>query len=173
MSFPTPVPGLLPAFASNGALPPGDYAPTKSDFETRFVNTSISGPRSRIYEGWNLHRTALIEAGLSPASRQLLDGSFTTNKPSPGDLDLAVEVLISSSQFTSLSDSDPVMRLLQGPQMKSRFHCDAYPILVLPATHPDYDTVTLQIIAYWMKWFGTSRDGSPKGRVWATVGGLP
>jgi len=172
MAFPSTVSGQLPGFGPNSALPPGDYAPDRSDFESRFVRVPSSSTRVDIYGGWNRHRAALLQAGLPANSRQLLDGSFTTAKLSPGDLDLAVEVSVTSADYDSLSSATPVMNLLTGSGMKSDFRCDAYPILVLPASHSDYDTVTLQAISYWLKWFGKARDGSAKGRVWATVGGL-
>lgn len=173
VAFPSTVSGQLPGFGPNDALPPGDYAPARADFEIRFVSVPSSSTRIDIYDGWNRHRAALLQAGLPTDSRQILNGSFTTAKPSPGDLDLAVEVPITSAEYDSLSKPSPVMELLTGPGMKSDFGCDAYPILMLPASHSDYDTVTLKAISYWLKWFGTARDGSAKGRVWATAGGLP
>lgn len=50
----------LPAFNQDGLLPPGDYAPTRADFEARFVKV-LSGTREGIYEGWNRHRADLMQ----------------------------------------------------------------------------------------------------------------
>lgn len=54
--------------------------------------------------------------------------------------------------------------------MKSEYLCDAYPIFCLPEEDPDYLAVTVAAIRYWTKWFGTSRSGQAKGRVWSSVG---
>lgn len=94
-----------------------------------------------------------MAAGLADSTRQLLDGSFTTAKPSPEDLDLAVEVPLTAAEYASLSEVHPVLSLLKGPQMKPLYRCDAYPILVLPAEHPQYDRVTGESIAYWLERF--------------------
>ena len=56
--------------------------------------------------------------------------------------------------------------------MKPAYHCDAYPIYVLPKGDPYYASVTVGAIEYWTKWFGRNRSGTAKGRVWATAGGL-
>jgi hypothetical protein len=163
----------LPPYRGDGSLPPGDFRPSRADFETRFVNVEDVTRRTSIYDGWNNHRTALIRAGLTPASRQLLNGSYTTAKHSPGDIDLAVEVPVADvASLATWTVDHPIVALLQGPLMKPAYLCDAYPIYALPKDDPDYDVVTRRAIEYWTKWFGRTRTGSPKGRVWASCGGL-
>jgi hypothetical protein len=161
----------LPDFSANGAapnsLPPGHYFPSKSDFEERFV--AGSRRRTIIYDGWNEHRNALLEAGLPAIARELLNGSFTTSKNEPGDIDLAVEVPDAHAVLTDTQRWKPIVALLQGPEMKKDYECDAYPIFILPADHADYASVTLEGIRYWTKWFGRTRNGACKGRVWTTV----
>jgi hypothetical protein len=164
------LPTSLPAFASNLALPQGDFAPTKSEFEARFV--SVGSPdRSGIYSGWADHRRALLGDGLPPVSRQLLDGSYTTGKADPGDLDLAVEVPLAGDERPPAPE-EPIGRLLLGARMKPRFNCDAYPIYSLPVDHPLHERVTAPAVRYWTKWFGTDRHGETKGRVWSETRGL-
>jgi len=154
----------LPPFDQHGNLPAGQYGPTRQDFESRFVNVANSTTRSHIYEGWAQHRTALQTAGVDHASPVLLDGSYVTGKRDPGDLDLAVEV-----------DADLIANtgvLLAGPAAKPQYRCDAYAIPVYPSGSAE-ERVTLELRAYWQKWFGKDRSGNPKGFVLATVGGLP
>ncbi|MEE8585400.1 MAG: hypothetical protein V3T83_11160 [Acidobacteriota bacterium] len=134
------------------------------------MNTG-SPRRSGIYGGWQDHRQALLADGLDPVSRQLLNGSFTTAKTDPGDIDLAVEVPLAYDQLPPRPDEE-IGRLLLGPRMKVRFSCDAYPIYALPSDHPDYQKVTVAAVQYWTKWFGKDSGGRPKGRVWAETGGL-
>ncbi len=160
----------LPDFDASTALPNGDFFPSRTDFEARFVNGSVR--RTTIYNGWNRHRSALKDAGLPDSARQLLNGSFTTTKNDPGDIDLAVEVPKADELFNDESKLNPVVALLRGPKMKTNYECDAYPIFIFPPEHPDYSAVTLNGIRYWTKWFGRTRTGECKGRVWATVGGL-
>jgi hypothetical protein len=159
----------LPDFTGDGVLPVGDYAPSRVAFEQRFVT---SAARTMIYAGWNRHRTALLDAGLSPSARQLLNGSYTESKAEPGDIDLIVAIDTSSDKLEALSGS-AILELLHGPEMKHDFMCDAYPLFVLPEHDPLYAQVTLRLTRYWTKWFGTTRANTPKGRVWATTGGLP
>lgn len=174
MNFPDALLGSLPPFTATGVLPPGDYAPEASEFEVRFVDIGESAIRKRIYSGWIRLRQALLSVGQAVSARHLLDGSYTTSKPSPGDLDVAVELAITGEEYEQLlrSHGHPALPLLAGPGSKPQYDCDAYPILVLPRDHPDYPTVTAEAIRYWVKWFGAARDGSEKGRVWATTGGF-
>ncbi len=143
------------------------------EFEMRFVEIGDRGQRASIYRGWNEHRHELVRARVPEAARQLLNGSYTTTKESPGDIDIAVEVPISHSrEMASLTPDHPIVKLLQGPVMKSAYLCDAYPIYALPKGDPHYASVTVRAIEYWTKWFGRSRSGALKGRLWATTGGL-
>ncbi|HYO14395.1 MAG TPA: hypothetical protein VE685_14460 [Thermoanaerobaculia bacterium] len=169
-TFPAVLLRRLPSLDEDGFLPPGDYGPAAEDFERQFVNNTPR--RVKIYDGWNRHRQALLDDALKAGARQLLNGSFTTSKPDPGDIDLAVEVPMTSKQLQGAGPDSPVVRLLMGPAMKDLYHCDAYPIYCLPADDPNHEQVTIGAIRYWTKWFGRARDGRPKGRVWAFVGGF-
>src|SRR2546423_280372 len=98
-SFPNNLIEVLPGFDATGTLPPGDYSPTQSDFEDRFVNTGDARRRRAIYEGWIRHRQALIRDGLAESARQLLNGSYMTSKEVPGDIDIAVEVPVTKAHL--------------------------------------------------------------------------
>jgi hypothetical protein len=171
--FPATFDGELPPFAADGDLPPGDFQPSKPEFEARFVNTGDHSRRITLYDGWNNHRLALIAAAIPASSRQLINGSYTTAKRSPGDIDLAVEVPVADGPtLAAMPPEHPAISLLQGPLTKPGYYCDAYPIYALPKSEPDYAAITVRAIDYWTKWFGRNRGGAPKGRVWATTGGL-
>lgn len=161
----------LPEFNGDGNLPLGDYHPSASSFEARFVSVpSLS--RRDIYDGWGRHRAALAAAGAEASAKQLLNGSYTTAKQDPGDIDLVVEVIVPDSRPASVAARAAVLALLPGPGTKATYGCDAYPIVVVPPTDPNYANVTEKGYAYWLKWFGRDRQGREKGRVWATVGGF-
>ncbi|MCI0698669.1 hypothetical protein L0337_42560 [candidate division KSB1 bacterium] len=162
----------LPDFNELGVLPLGDYFPTRADFESRFVYSGDTAVRKPIYEGWIRHRQQLVLDGLAESARQLVNGSFTTSKPNPNDIDIAVEVPVDGDMFENLQPTSPIVRLLRGSKLKEHYKCDAYPIFCLPIDHYLYESITLKSIRYWTKWFGQTREDIPKGRVWATVGGL-
>jgi len=171
--FPTRYEESIRLFTAEGCLPPGDFLPFRMEFERRFVESGDRARRNSIYQGWNTHRQDLVRAGLPEAARQLLNGSYTTGKESPGDIDIAVEVPLSGGrELASLTPDYPIVKLLLGPLMKPQYYCDAYPIYAVPKADPAYTPVTVRAVEYWTKWFGRSRSGSPKGRLWAATRGL-
>jgi uncharacterized protein DUF6932 len=157
----------LPAFDSNGNLPPGDYWPSRAAFEVVFVAITGSTTRGPIYERFSRYRTELQARGVPVGAVCLLNGSFTTSKIDPGDIDIAVEV--DADRFLGC---EHLQSLLGGPTAKKDWSCDAYPVLVYPDGHPDHERVTKGAREYWIKWFGTDRQSNPKGRVWSSLGGF-
>lgn len=169
--FPIATPGL-PGLTDDGVLPPGDYAPNRAEFERAFVHVGNVARRTEMYAGWQRHRARLLGDGLPGSARELLDGSFTESAWDPRDIDIVVEYPVTSTELRMLTPSSPVVRLLQGGLMKAEYDCDAYPLYSLPEDDPAYEKVTLAGLRYWMKWFGRTRLGIEKGRVWASVGGF-
>ncbi|HET8772144.1 MAG TPA: hypothetical protein VFP80_00070 [Thermoanaerobaculia bacterium] len=169
--FPSTTSGL-PPLTDEGLLPPGDYAPTRAEFEQSFVHVGNFIRRAEIYAGWNRHRNRLREDGLAPSARELLDGSFTSSRWEPRDIDIVVEYPVTSTELRMLTPTSPINRLLQGGLLRSELNCDAYPLYTLPEDDPAYEKVTVASLRYWMKWFGRTRLGIEKGRVWASVGGF-
>lgn len=153
----------LPEFV-DGYLPEGDHCPTQAEFEQRFV--APAERRHVVYEGYNRHSKALRDAGVAATARCLINGSYATSKPDPGDIDLVVGI------EERHAASCEVAALLSGPGTKEAFSCDAYAVLEYPEDHPHFKAVTQSAWAYWRTWFGRDRSGRPKGRVWATVGGF-
>lgn len=174
MELPVPQAGPLPPFDPEGNLPPGDYAPTAADFEQRFVHVAGSATRERIYQGWERLRAALAGARVPPSARVLMNGSYTTSQLDPSDLDVVVAVPLTARQYAAMIDigTHPALELLTGHDARTSFDCDAFPLIVLPDGHPHYEAVTAAGIDYWLNWFGTTPDDSPKGRVWSTAGGF-
>lgn len=169
--FPSTTSGL-PPLTDAGVLPPGDYAPNRAEFERSFVDVGNATHRGEIYAGWNRHRNRLQEDGLTGSARELLDGSFTASTWEPRDIDIVVEYPLTSTELRMLTPTSPIMRLLQGGLVKEEYDCDAYPLFSLPEDDPAYEKVTVAGLRYWMKWFGRTRLGVEKGRIWASVGGF-
>lgn len=72
---------MVPPFQSTGSLPPGIYAVTWKELETRFGFTPT---RKRLLAGLKQALMLLKRAG---CRRVYIDGSFVTTKPHPGDID--------------------------------------------------------------------------------------
>ena len=102
MSFPSTTPGV-PPLTDEGLLPPGDYSPSRGEFERRFVDAGNSARRAEIYAGWNRHRDALQQDGLPSSARELLDGSFTESAWEPKDIDIVVEYPLTSVDLRMLT----------------------------------------------------------------------
>ena len=105
-------PGLsIPLFNAEGCLPPGDFLPAQIEFEKRFVRIGDQVRRTSVYRGWTLHRSELLGASVPDTARQLLNGSYTTAKESPSDIDIAVEVPVSHSrEIADFAPDHPVGR---------------------------------------------------------------
>jgi len=87
-------------------------------------------------------------------------------------MDVVVQYPLTSTQLSMLAPTSPIVRLLQGDLVKPEYDCEAYPLYSLPEDDPAYEKVTVAGLRYWMKWFGRTRLGMEKGRVWASVGGF-
>lgn len=164
--------GVLPGWSAHGALPAGDYWPTQGSFEAVLVRVEGSSTRAAIYSGWNSHRSALRTVGCDDMACCLLNGSYTTTKQDPNDLDLVVFLDVDPDDADSVTRFERAAPLLQGPKAKDPYLCDAYAVPVLPRSHPDHEAVTAKAKAYWLKWFARDRAGRLKGRVWTRLGGF-
>ncbi|WP_431026512.1 DUF6932 family protein [Klebsiella pneumoniae] len=87
-----------------------------------------------------------------------LDGSFTTQKPEPDDVDILVVI-----DFLALNNLPDVLKptvstLLNRDYVKLNFNID---VLLLAENHPDLDYDERR--SYWRGWFGFDRKENPKG----------
>ncbi len=71
----------IPDFDANGNLPPGEYDVSLEQIKRRFV---WNGARRRLFNGLSRALEALASAGVK---RVWIDGSFTTAKEEPNDID--------------------------------------------------------------------------------------
>lgn len=89
-----------------------------------------------------------------------IDGSFTTEKPEPDDIDILIVVDYASLCTLPASMNHQVSLLLSREYVKLNFSID---VLVLPKNHPDLDYDERR--SYWRGWFGFDRKENPKGLV--------
>ncbi|AXH43571.1 hypothetical protein HOV55_gp53 [Erwinia phage vB_EhrS_59] len=89
-----------------------------------------------------------------------IDGSFTTEKPEPDDIDILIVLDYIALNNLPASLKSTVSALLNRDYVKLNFHID---VLLLPENHPKVDYSERR--SYWRGWFGFDRQENPKGLV--------
>jgi len=124
------------------------------DFEDLFVNDFVNNDR-RLYLIDRL-RVFLSELSRVSATFEIwLDGSFTTKKEEPDDIDLLI--VYDNAELNSLprDEQNLVRSLFNRDTSKIRYDLD---ILLCPNNDENKRS-------YWRGWFGFSRSEKPKGIV--------
>ena len=153
----------IPPFDDDGNLPPGVHAAEEDEVDAALV---IAFPRSRtrrlIYDYWRLHRDALVD--LVEVERQLLAGSFTSDKPDPADADIIT--VIDGQAFEALPQHRQLMvrSLISGHYTESFWNCDSHPVLRYPEDHPGHSRALL-VLERITDYFGHDREGRARGFV--------
>ena len=78
----------IPALDKEGFLPPGIYECTLAEIRERFGGFQSSDSRQRLFQKLEGFLSETRRAGL--AASLIVNGSFTTAKAEPGDIDLVV-----------------------------------------------------------------------------------
>lgn len=78
----------IPALDDEGFLPPGIYDCTLDEIQERFGRFQRSDWRPRLFQKLETFVNETKRAGL--AAKLIVNGSFTTAKDEPGDIDLVV-----------------------------------------------------------------------------------
>lgn len=147
------------SFDSNGnPQPPGLLPMNFMDFEDVFVsNYPHSVTRASIFQGYKAY-IADMQAQITPQFNQWVNGSFTTTKVDPNDIDIVnvidVATIAASSVFPFTTKGGS----------KANYDVDGYYIPVYHVSDPRY-SLTKQSVEYWLKWFGTDRSGNPKALI--------
>lgn len=155
---------VIPGFRDDGKLPVGRHESNPAEVEQRLVQTfPLSVTRPDLYRGWRARRQAVSH--IVPIDMEWVDGSFTTSKRDPGDVDVATFI---EGDLLDQLQPDDMQRLsgaLVGLGVKLRFGCDAYLVPVRPSTHPLAKLYQLYR-GYWDHWWSHSKeDGTEKGYV--------
>ena len=103
---------MIPDFDSNGNLPPGLIATSIEDFKKHYVlNFDGSSTRNKVFNGYMEYCGKIIL--LEVATKQWFNGSFTTDKNNPNDVDFVTHIdatkadeldEIGQKQFSDLHD---------------------------------------------------------------------
>jgi hypothetical protein len=131
-------------------LPAGIHCMTLEAFRLKFVDPFPQPGRKLIFDKFTLFLKCI--SGLGVVTELWLNGSFVTEKPEPGDIDVVAFV-----------DGQKVNRL-QSPEQ--RFLANITYIQLTYSTDIRFaDKDDENIRSYWRGWYGFSRDERPKGFV--------
>ncbi len=145
---------VIPAFDERGNLPPGIHWAKWDEIVSRFGQNER---RKELLEGLNRAIYLLAQGGCRAL---YLDGSFATEKETPGDFDACWEL---TAEIDS-AKLDPVFWQLRHPrrEQKERFGGELFPAR-FPAA-PSGET--------FLEFFQIDRDGNSKGIIALELEGL-
>ena len=152
---------MIPDFDVNGNLPPvGLIRPTIQEFEGRFVNTNIEKVREEIYGGYKIYCDLLISLGIT--STQWVDGSYTTTKPSPKDIDLVIH-FDGLKLYSDKPMQEEFKKLTNKEKIKANYKCHPQLVPVYPKYMLDLYNLYVREYNHWLKWFSRDKRGNAKG----------
>lgn len=136
----------IPDFDSNGNLPPGEYKVTMDDIENKLT---WSPTRKKLFGGLTQAILVLKDAGVK---RVYIDGSFTTQKDDPEDIDGCWEL----NDNIDADKLDPVFLDREHPReiMKQKYGID---FLIAGVDQGQNQGQPIE------DFFQLSRDNDPKG----------
>jgi hypothetical protein len=152
---------MIPDFDENGNLPTGIINSSLQEFKHHFIiNFKESSTRPVILDGYSRYCDKLLP--LNIATKQWINGSFTTNKVNPNDIDFVthIDALKVDENFEIQTK---LLKICNTDETKKEFFCDVYFILLYPQEIPELYQHTINRINYWLKWFGHDRMMNPKG----------
>lgn len=133
-------------------LDPGLHDFSLSDIGNHFLHDfPESMTRGPLIDGLNAYVAHLSEVGIP--IELWIDGSFTTKKTDPNDIDLVIFSSASILNSLPLQKQELFQALMDRPSMKKNFGCD---VLFCPAENQD-------MRSYWRGWYGYDRKERPKG----------
>jgi len=128
--------------------------------ETFVLSMNGSSARTAIYDGFRRYSRALFSA-IRADWFQWVDGSYTTKKPEPFDLD-AVSVIRIDVVDANIASVRPLFMGSGDPLTTYKVHA----FLVTECDPTDHRYAYCESRkAYWTNWFGRDRNKNPKGIV--------
>ena len=130
---------VIPKFDENGNLScnPQFIRPSLKEFKERFIEDYIfqnSKTRSVIFDGYKTYCERILIFNV--AKKQWVDGSYTTKKINPNDIDLVT--LYDGIKINNHPEiHDELLDLLNTDKNKEEYKCHAYKIIIWPKEIPD------------------------------------
>lgn len=127
----------------------------KQSFVTLFEEHST---RHQIFSNYLQYTQDFIQ-NISNEFIQWIDGSFTTNKFSPGDIDL-----VTLLDYKVIEKNKDILqeKFLNKESLK-KYKIDAYIVRLFPEEHPEYSKTVTDLL-YWEHWFGNTKKNRAKKR---------
>jgi hypothetical protein len=139
-------------FNSIGLLiPDSNIQSDISELEQVFVTDIQTTKRKELFENYISYSNALKEVCKNENLKQWVDGSFTSKKFEPNDIDIVT--------FIDFSVIDALKNQLidyKHPASQNTFGVDAYIVSIYPPNHK-YHPLYLADAAYWMNHFNRTR----------------
>lgn len=124
----------------------------RSDLEKTFLQAfPSSNTRRSLIHGLNSYIEQLSKFNIE--IEMWLDGSFTTNKLNPNDIDLVMFAAESDVNRLPPFEQQKLAALLDNRSVRTKFGCDVY---FSPKENSN-------MRSYWRGWFGFDRDENAKG----------
>lgn len=141
--------------------PPGILESSFAEFQSTFVeNFNHSQTRRVIFDSYESYVND-FKSEVSSAFRNWIDGSYTTTKLDPNDINL-VNIVAYSDE---LNQKDQIIaKFLTHGGSKERYSVDGYFIQVYPTDDPRY-AITQHWLDYWLNWFGHDRQKRQKALI--------
>lgn len=154
---------MIPDFDSNGNLPPGIVVTNATEIEEHCVlNFNGSSTRARIFDGYVNYCKELVS--LNICSKQWLNGSYTTNKNDPADIDIINHLDANKLDELDEAGQDTYWRVTDKTRIKSEFMCHILAtIVVYTSESPEDYVASVREIEFWKKYLGHDRNNNPKG----------
>lgn len=155
---------MIPDFDENGNLPQGLIESNLNEFKNRFVNDfNGSTTRNEIFNGYIRFCNKFISNNI--ASKQWINGSFTTEKTNPNDLDFVTHLDGVKIDELDVGQQNTLLEIFDNKKAKSECKCDVYFIIQYPEDLSDLFKHYKNREEYWLKQFGHDRNEYPKGIV--------
>ncbi|MGI5066986.1 DUF6932 family protein [Treponema putidum] len=133
-------------------LPAGLHTMNLEKCKELCVN-SFCGGQQRLFLYGNLCKYIGSLSKISVHFEIWIDGSFTTKKPEPNDIDIVIFAEENDISKLSGQKQGLLYDLINKPEVRKSYSIDIY-----FAVKNDLD-----IRSYWRGWFGFTRDEKPKG----------
>lgn len=158
------IPDFVDGHDGYGILPPGRHTCTAQEFEDRFVSGLPDEPRRRqIFQDLEEYQVQQSRRGLSVIS-YWIDGSFTSAKLNPGDIDITAVVDSGTSQpapdWQDWFSPGDHWKVNIHPEVQRPLLVDGFGILKVPDEHPAAREY-LELRGYWDDWWQRCRGTGP------------
>lgn len=142
-------------------LPRGRYTCSFDVFARRFVHnrTVDKARRNQILDDFVAYREQQLRCGIVVTS-YWVDGSFTSDKLDPGDIDITA--IVDGTGSTPVDDYDDWLnprdkwKTLPHPRVGRTLLVDGYAVVKMPDNHPECE-VYQRMRGYWDDWWQRSR----------------